>query len=535
MGVDRRCEEVRGLGKSRRNFIEVKQFDLDIVLQREASGTLVPQRPATHAAMGDVAQGTVLAGERALQEIVQFAQQGSAGVVHADDLRDALTGIGIVTMGHSSIVTHRSVDGSQVLGLWSVRAKTCSCTGLGAVDSGSRRSNSRRNFRNSSRWRTSGPIDLPVKKSLKSTSNKRQLTKRGPIKMVARTALVSLCSAAALGFVGAPGAMASTTVRIPMVSTANGLQYTVQKNDSLIGIANRAGVSLADLLAANRFTKSSVIVPGQVIKLPDHASAPAPSNSSSGATSYTVKKGDSLTAIAARVKVSLTALLNANKFTKASVIHPGQVITLPSGAILPASTSATSSTTVDAPATSSAPSEKLETYKVQKGDSLIAIASKAKVSLDALLRVNGFTKSSVIHPGQTINLPIGAATPSTRVQTMIAFAKAQVGKPYLFGAAGPNSYDCSGLVRASFAKVGVSVPHQSRLLAQLGTPVDWKNSSIQAGDLIFTYSGGDTSQIGHVAIAISATEMVEALSPGKNVSIARIPSKDRIVEVRRLL
>jgi LysM repeat protein len=376
-------------------------------------------------------------------------------------------------------------------------------------------------------------------------SNVKKSIKYSSIKFVARTALVSLCSAAALGFVGAPGAMASTSARIPMVSTASGMLYTVQKNDSLIGIANRTKVSLGDLLSANGFTRTTVITPGQVIKLPDHAVASGitSTGTTSGPVAYTVRKGDSLTAIAARVKISLTALLKANNFTKSSVIHPGQTITLPSGAIVPASAqaaTATSSTTIDAPSSPSNPGEgsaptELQTYKVQSGDSLIAISTKAKVSLDALLKVNNFTKSSVIHPGQIIKLPIGAAAPSTRVQTMIAFAKAQVGKPYLFGAAGPGSYDCSGLVRASFAKVGVSVPHQSRALAVLGTAVDWRNSPIQAGDLIFTFSGGDTSQIGHVAIAISATEMVEALSPGKNVSIRTIPSKDRIQAVRRLL
>lgn len=376
-------------------------------------------------------------------------------------------------------------------------------------------------------------------------SDVKKSSKYSSIKFVARTALVSLCSAAALGFVGAPGAMASSSARIPMVSTASGMLYTVQKGDSLIGISNRTKVSLADLLAANGFTRTTVITPGQVIKLPDHAvaSGSTSTGASSGPVAYTVRKGDSLTAIAARVKISLTALLKANNFTKSSVIHPGQTITLPSGAIIPASANAapvTSSTTINASSSptnsdgSSAPTE-LQTYKVQSGDSLIAISTKAKVSLDALLKVNNFTKSSIIHPGQIIKLPIGAAAPSSRVQTMIAFAKAQVGKPYLFGAAGPGSYDCSGLVRASFAKVGVSVPHQSRALAVLGTAVDWRNSPIQAGDLIFTFSGGDTSQIGHVAIAISATEMVEALSPGKNVSITRIPSKDRIQEVRRLL
>lgn len=355
------------------------------------------------------------------------------------------------------------------------------------------------------------------------------------IKILARTALVSLCSAAALGVVGAPGAMASTSVRVPSVITAKGLTYTVQKGDSLIGIATRAKISLVDLLTANGFARSTVIVPGQVIKLPDHAVMPGSNAAPAASNKYTVRRGDSLTAIAARVKVSLTALLQVNGFTKSSVIHPGQVITLPSGAIVPqVAVTAASSTSVTA--TGGQPtSQKLETYKVQPGDSLIAIASKAKVSLEALLQVNGFTRSSVIHPGQTINLPIGAATPSTRVQTMIAFAKAQLGKPYLFGAAGPNSYDCSGLVRASFAKIGISVPHQSRALSVLGTAVDWRTSSIQPGDLIFTYSGGNTSQIGHVAIAISATQMIEALSPGKTVSIRAIPSKDNIVAVRRLL
>ncbi|MGA0878145.1 MAG: LysM peptidoglycan-binding domain-containing protein [Ilumatobacteraceae bacterium] len=352
------------------------------------------------------------------------------------------------------------------------------------------------------------------------------------IKFLARTALVSLCSATALGVVGAPGAMALSTSRVPTVSIAKGLLYTIQANDSLIGIAKRVNVTLTELLAANGFTKTTVIVPGQVIKLPDHATSPSASSSAPSATSYTVRKGDSLSGIAARVKVSLPALLKANNFTKSSVIQPGQVIQLPGGAVAP-ETSVASSTSIDAPATQS--SAKLESYKVQAGDSLIRIASRAKVSLADLLKVNNFTKSSVIRPGQVISLPIGAATPSTRVQSMIDFAKAQIGKPYLFGSAGPNSYDCSGLVRASFAKVGVSVPHQSRLLATMGTAVDWKNSAIQPGDLIFTYSGGNTAQIGHVAIAISATEMVEALSPGKNVSISKIPSKDRIVEVRRLL
>jgi peptidoglycan endopeptidase LytE len=361
------------------------------------------------------------------------------------------------------------------------------------------------------------------------------------LKNLSKAVLFSLCSATALGFVGAPGAMAA-----PAVAASKGFTYTVKSGDSLIGIARRVSVSLDELLQVNGFVKSSVIHPGRTIKLPDNAvvQSGAPETGASAPTTYVVKSGDSLIGIARRSGVTLEKLLEVNGFVKSSVIHPGRTIKLPAGANVPQATavlatsiSATSSTTSDAPAPAPAPAdgEELSTYTVQAGDSLTRIASKARVSLEDLLKVNGFVKSTVIHPQQVIKLPAGAATPSARVQTMIAFAVSQIGKPYLFGAAGPNSYDCSGLVRASFAKVGVKVPHQSQALAALGTPVDWRNSPILPGDLVFTANSTSGGRIGHVAIAISSTEVVEALSAGKPLGTSRMPTKDRILEVRRLL
>lgn len=320
---------------------------------------------------------------------------------------------------------------------------------------------------NFSRCRGSGPIPLLVKRTLKNLS---------------RAVLISLCSATALGFVGAPGATAAPiTPLAPGVSASKGFTYTVKPGDSLIGIARRVNVTLDELLKVNGFVKSSVIHPGRTIKLPAGASMP-----------------------------QATAVL---------------------------ATSATSSTASSASSTSSAPSSESElpTYTVQPGDSLTRIAGRAQVSLEELLKVNGFTKASVIHPKQVIKLPQGAATPPSRVQAMIAFAMSQIGKPYVFGAAGPNSYDCSGLVRASFLKVGVSVPHQSQALAGLGTAVDWRTSPILPGDLVFTANSTSGGRIGHVAIAISSTQVVEALSAGKPVSTSRMPNADRILEVRRIL
>ncbi len=336
----------------------------------------------------------------------------------------------------------------------------------------------------------------------------------------------------------------------PAVSASKGFTYSVKPGDSLIGIARRVNVTIDELLKVNGFVRSSVIHPGRTIKLPDNAvvESGTPSTQASAPTTYVVKSGDSLIGIARRAGVTLQQILDVNGFVKSSVIHPGRSIKLPAGASMPQATavlstsaasstssSATSSSAAGSPAAGSSTESDLPTYTIQAGDSLTRIASKAQVSLDDLLKVNGFTKASVIHPKQVIKLPRGAATPPSRVQAMIAFAMSQIGKPYVFGAAGPNSYDCSGLVRASFLKVGVSVPHQSQALAGVGTAVDWRNSPILPGDLVMTANSTSGGRIGHVAIAISSTQVVEALSAGKPVSTSRMPSKDRILEVRRIL
>lgn len=112
---------------------------------------------------------------------------------------------------------------------------------------------------------------------------------------------------------------------------------------------------------------------------------------------------------------------------------------------------------------------------------------------------------------------------------------AQIGKPYAFGTAGPLTYDCSGLVRASFATVKINLPHRSLLQSTYGTAVDWKTTPIQKGDLVFAFSSRSPQQIGHVGIAISSTQWIVAPYTGTTVSISRLPSIDKIQAVRRIL
>jgi cell wall-associated NlpC family hydrolase len=132
---------------------------------------------------------------------------------------------------------------------------------------------------------------------------------------------------------------------------------------------------------------------------------------------------------------------------------------------------------------------------------------------------------------------ISAPAPATtsRLQVVLDFVKAQVGKPYAFGKSGPNSYDCSGLTMAAFAQVKVSLPHQSFSQSKIGTAVDWRVTGVQAGDLVFTFSTKNQSQISHVGIAISSTQWIEAPYTGGAVRISSLPSASKIQAVRRVL
>ena len=258
---------------------------------------------------------------------------------------------------------------------------------------------------------------------------------------------------------------------------------------------------------------------------------------SSTADVYVVKPGEWLARIASKNGVTLNALLAVNGFQKTTVIHPGQTIKLPDSAKVAASTP-----TVASPSSSNVAVG--GSYTVKAGDSLSVIASRSGVTLNALLAVNGFQRTTVILPGQSIKLPAGATSTNTsnawsasdaKVSKVLEFARAQVGKPYRFGAAGPDAYDCSGLVRAAFRQIGITLPHSSLEQSKRGTPIDWRTEEIRPGDLVFTFSSSNPTQISHVGIAISDTQWIEAPFTGADVRITRLPSDSRIQAVRRIV
>jgi cell wall-associated NlpC family hydrolase len=121
--------------------------------------------------------------------------------------------------------------------------------------------------------------------------------------------------------------------------------------------------------------------------------------------------------------------------------------------------------------------------------------------------------------GPTLEAPdadsIAEMAPSEAVATAIRAALAQVGKPYVYGAAGPNGFDCSGLTMYAYAAAGVSLPHSSAAQSRLGTAV--ARSDLQPGDLVYFYS-----PVSHVGLYIGGGKMVHARTFGSPVAVTSV-------------
>ncbi|MGW1028034.1 NlpC/P60 family protein [Streptomyces sp. NPDC002577] len=109
----------------------------------------------------------------------------------------------------------------------------------------------------------------------------------------------------------------------------------------------------------------------------------------------------------------------------------------------------------------------------------------------------------------------GSSSYAALAAKVIDFAKAQIGKPYVWGATGPDSYDCSGLTQAAWKSAGVSLPRTTWDQVKVGTTVSVDDA--QPGDLVFFYD-----DISHVGIYIGNGEMIHAPKPGAYVRVESI-------------
>ncbi len=132
---------------------------------------------------------------------------------------------------------------------------------------------------------------------------------------------------------------------------------------------------------------------------------------------------------------------------------------------------------------------------------------KATDRARVLAAANQAAPSSSGQPTSFPNVPASGAAAKA-----VAFAKAQVGKPYLFGGDGPGSFDCSGLTMVAWAQAGVALPHSAA--AQYDVTRHISSGELQPGDLIFRYS-----PISHVAMYIGGGMQIAATHTGDYVRV----------------
>ncbi|MGJ9402333.1 LysM peptidoglycan-binding domain-containing protein [Arthrobacter sp. KK5.5] len=252
----------------------------------------------------------------------------------------------------------------------------------------------------------------------------------------------------------------------------------VRSGDTLSHISIRHDVALSTLLKANNLKSTSVIHPGQKIKLSTGSttkSTASKKSSSSGASStagrYTVVSGDTLSGVAMRRGMGLSVLLKANGLNMRSVIHPGQKLRV-SGAG-PSESSPSTSTSPKASASSASKSTK--TYTVAAGDTLSGIAQRHGMGLSVLLKTNKIGSGSTIHPGKKLTLSGStAAKPASSAPRAATSTKSASGSytvasgDTLSGIAAKKNMPLSALLSANGIK-STSVIHPGQKLKVSGT------------------------------------------------------------------
>jgi cell wall-associated NlpC family hydrolase len=113
--------------------------------------------------------------------------------------------------------------------------------------------------------------------------------------------------------------------------------------------------------------------------------------------------------------------------------------------------------------------------------------------------------------------PAGGGAVSGSAAAAVAYARAQVGKPYCYGGAGSGCFDCSGLTMMAWQQAGVSLPHSSASQINVGRRIS--ASELQPGDLIFYYS-----PISHVSIYVGGGQRISATHTGDYVRVQSLGS-----------
>ncbi|MGI8665956.1 MAG: NlpC/P60 family protein [Jatrophihabitans sp.] len=195
--------------------------------------------------------------------------------------------------------------------------------------------------------------------------------------------------------------------------------------------------------------------------------------------------------------------------------HQSQVATMAANAITVAATATKQAQAAVATATTKRAD--LDTRR----NAMNAEVSKYKAllaTLTAVERAKYYTPVAAPAPAKVVAVFAAAPTTASKgAAGAIAAARSELGKPYVYGASGPDSFDCSGLTSYAWGQAGVSLPHNAAAQQGLGTPVN--EADLAPGDLVFFGSPAY-----HVALYIGQGLIIHAPTSGDVVKIVALSS-----------
>jgi cell wall-associated NlpC family hydrolase len=152
-----------------------------------------------------------------------------------------------------------------------------------------------------------------------------------------------------------------------------------------------------------------------------------------------------------------------------------------------------------------------------------AVEAKLADAKELLDRLKAEEREAILSRGE-MRVPSDVPA-SGRAAAAVKYALAQVGDAYVWGAAGPSAFDCSGLTMMAWGTAGVGLPHSSR--AQYSSGPHVAESDLQPGDLVFYYS-----PISHVGLYIGGGMVLHAANPSEGVRISPLHSMPYVGAVR---
>lgn len=228
--------------------------------------------------------------------------------------------------------------------------------------------------------------------------------------------------------------------------------YRVRAGDTVSHIALRTGVSISALVAANALGSDAFIREGQTLVVPEAGSGASATSTTSApaASSYTVRRGDTVSQIAARAGTTSSAIIEANGLASNGFLREGQSLSLPG----------TGTQGGSAPSAPAAPSG--STYTVRSGDTLSHIAVRAGTSVSALRAANpSLDSAGSLQIGQRVTVPGASSTtpvPSTflgRTYPDATVRSAQANKDVLASRSVPSRAQMQSLVADTATRYGV--------------------------------------------------------------------------------